>query len=263
LLDPAKTPIVPRVLVNRVWQHHFGEGIVRSPDDFGVLGQAPTHPELLDYLAARLRDGGWSLKDLHRQIMLSNAYRQASLDRPDCRQLDPENQLLWRMNRRRLEFEPLRDSLLFVAGRLDTAIGGRVGDVTQASFRRRAMYGKIDRQDLPNLLRVFDIASPDQSSPGRSRTTVPQQALFLLNSPLAVEQAQALAGREEVAGNDVQRVTALYALLFGRPPTDDELDIGLRFVHAVEQDSSATVKILPWEQYAQLLLMSNEFVYID
>jgi hypothetical protein len=195
--------------------------------------------------------------------MLSNTYRQASVDRPDCRQVDPENQLLWRMNRRRLEFEPLRDSLLAVSGQLEGRIGGRVGDVTQTSFRRRALYGKIDRQDLPNLLRVFDIASPDQSSPGRSRTTVPQQALFLLNSPLAVEQAQALANRVASIPDGPQRVEALYALLFGRPPLDAERQIGLQFVESAGKDTAGPARISPWEQYAQLLLLSNEFIYVD
>jgi hypothetical protein len=258
-----ENPLTPRVIVNRVWMHHFDYPLVSTPSDFGIRSDPPTHPELLDFLAARLRDGGWSLKDLHRQIMLSRVYRQASIDRPECREVDPENRLLWKMNRRRLEFEPLRDALLAVAGRLDLAIGGRTGDVTQPTFRRRALYGKIDRQDLPNLLRVFDIASPDQSSPGRSRTTVPQQALFLLNSPLAVEQAQALAGREELGSDDCQRIDSLYAILFGRPPSADEVEIGLRFVRDVQRDPSATEKIGPWQQYAQVLLLSNEFIYVD
>jgi hypothetical protein len=246
-----------------VWLHHFDFPLVSTPSDFGVRSDPPTHPELLDHLAYRLRTGGWSLKELHRQIMLSSAYRQTSVDRPDCRAADPENRLLWRMNRRRLEFEPLRDTLLAVAGRLDTTIGGRAGDVTQASFRRRALYGKIDRQDLPNLFRVFDFASPDQSSPGRSRTTVPQQALFLLNSPLAVEQAQALAERITATSTEPQRVVDLYLILFGRPPSPEELQIGLRVVEAASRTPSEGTKLTPWEQYAQVLLMSNEFAFVD
>ena len=224
-------PLTARVIANRIWMHHFDAPLVSTPSDFGIRSDPPTHPALLDYLAARLLTNGWSLKDLHRQIMASNTYRQASTNRPECKAADPENRLLWRMNRRRLEFEPLRDSLLAMAGRLDSSLGGRAGDVTSPAFHRRAIYGKVDRQDLPNLLRVFDFASPDQSSPGRSRTTVPQQALFLLNSPFAVEQAQALAARPEVAAaeGDAARITALYRLVLLRSPTADEISLGQAF----------------------------------
>jgi cytochrome c553 len=257
-------PLTARVIANRLWMHHFDAPLVSSTSDFGIRSDSPTHPELLDYLAARLKSRGWSLKDLHRQIVSSNAYQQASLDRPDCRAADPENRLMWRMNRRRLEFEPLRDSLLAIAGRLDFAIGGRVGDVTSPAFRRRALYGKIDRQDLPNLLRVFDFASPDQSSAGRSRTTVPQQALFLLNAPFVVEQAQALAARPEVvtAANNDAKITALYRLVFTRSPASHELAIGQKFLStaAAPQDG---IKLAPLEQYAQLLLLTNEVMYVD
>jgi Protein of unknown function (DUF1553) len=137
--------------------------------------------------------------------------------------------------------------------------------VTSPKFQRRALYGKVDRQDLPNLLRVFDFASPDQSSAGRSRTTVPQQALFLLNAPFAVEQSQALASRDEIASaaSDRDRVTAIYSLLFGRAPTDDEAQIGLRFIAAVSDDAAGTEKVKPWEQYAHLLLLTNEMMYVD
>jgi hypothetical protein len=257
-------PLTARVIANRLWLHHFDAPLVSTPSDFGIRSDEPTHPELLDYLAFRLKSGGWSLKDLHRHVVISQAYRQASLDRPDCRAVDPENWLVWRMNRRRLEFEPLRDSLLAIAGRLDPAIGGRVGDVTSPAFRRRALYGKIDRQDLPNLLRVFDFASPDQSSPGRSRTTVPQQALFLLNAPFVVEQAEALAACPEVASaaDDDAKIAALYRLAFTRTPNADELTIGRNFLSsaAAPQDG---IKLTPLEQYAQLLLLTNEVMYID
>lgn len=258
-------PLTARVIANRLWMHHFDAPLVSTPSDFGVRSDPPAQPELLDYLAARLHEDHWSLKDLHRQVLSSATYRQASIHRADAAAADPENRLLWRMNRRRLEFEPLRDGMLVAADRLNTDIGGRAGELTQPTFRRRAIYGKIDRQDLPNLLRVFDFASPDQSSPGRSRTIVPQQALFLLNSPFTIEQAQSLARRTELAGDndDRQRVARLYAILFGRPPTDEELTIGLRFVAATVHDEGATKLLTPWEQYAHLLLLSNEFSFVD
>lgn len=257
-------PLTARVIANRLWLHHFDAPLVSTPSDFGIRSDPPTHPELLDYLAARLKARGWSLKDLHRQIVSSQTYQQSSLDRPDCRAADPENRLVWRMNRRRLEFEPLRDSLLAIAGRLDSALGGRVGDVTSTAFRRRALYGKIDRQDLPNLLRVFDFASPDQSSAGRSRTTVPQQALFLLNAPFVIEQAQALAARPEVAkaADGDAKIAALYRLAFNRPPTADELIIGRNFLSSAAAPHDG-IKLAPLEQYAQLLLLTNEVMYVD
>jgi hypothetical protein len=223
---------------------------------------------LLDALASRLLDRGWSLKALHRQMVLSATYQQASIDRPECRAADPENRLLWRANRRRLELEAVRDTLLAVSGRLDAAMYGRPVELTTAPFTpRRAVYGYIDRQDLPNLFRVFDIASPDSSTPRRPRTTVPQQALFLMNSPLVVEQARALAarlplGEEGDAANDEgQRIAALYQLVLQRDPTTIEDSISRQFLAAAAGESDA--KLSPWEQLAQLLLLTNEVMYID
>lgn len=259
-------PLTARVIVNRVWMHHFGQPLVDTPSDFGMRASPPTHPELLDYLAWTLRENEWSLKDLHRAILRSSTYQQASVDRPECRTADPENRLLWRMNRVRIEFEPLRDALLAVADRLDETAGGRPVDLMSAPFtQRRAVYGLIDRQDLPNLFRAFDFASPDQSSPRRSQTSVPQQALFMMNSPFVVEQAKALIARDDVAAQTdfAARIVALYRILFAREPADDEVQIGRRFVGIAEQTASPDAKLSPWEQYAQLLLFTNEFMFID
>jgi mono/diheme cytochrome c family protein len=265
-------PLTRRVIVNRLWMHHFGEPLVLSPSDFGIRTAPPTHPELLDWLASRLLESGWSLKDLHRQLVNSATYRQSSIpqDSPFAHQsaasIDPENRLLWRMNRRRLELEAMRDSLLFLSGDLDLSIGGRSVELTKAPYsRRRAVYGFIDRQDLPNFYRVFDIASPDQSSPRRPQTTVPQQALFLMNSPFVVERARALAALPEItsAADSADRIQALYRRLFQRAATADELDIGRQFVAVAETEMSSEVKLSPWEQYAQLLLLTNEGMYID
>ena len=199
IADP-KNPLTARVFVNRVWMHHFGKGLVGTPSDFGVRCDPPTHPELLDYLADRFVKDGWSVKKLHRLILLSDTYRQRSDDRPECVKVDPENRLLWKFNRQRLDFEAMRDSMLAVAGRLDVTIGGPAVDLLAQPFvPRRTVYGFIDRQNLPGLFRTFDFASPDTHAPQRYTTTVPQQALFLMNSPFAVQQAKAIAARPEVA----------------------------------------------------------------
>ena len=241
-------PLTARVLVNRVWMHHFGAGIVRTPGDFGIRGERPTHPELLDYLAARFMDEGWSLKKLHRWILLSNAYRQTSDYRSEADAADPENRLLWRQNSQRLDFEALRDSLLCVSGRLDEKIGGPSVSLTDANYtKRRAVYGYIERQNLPGLFRTFDFASPDTSSAGRYRTTTPQQALFMMNSPFALDQAKALANRKEIAGgdSDAQRVRILYKWLYNRVPDADELKFGLQFA----RHAGTSVALPPVWQY--------------
>src|SRR5262249_6797664 len=161
IIDP-ENPLTARVVVNRVWMHHFGFGLVRTPSDFGFRGDPPTHPELLDYLAVRFIETGWSLKNLHRLIMTSAVYRQSSADSEAGRKIDPENQLLWRMNRQRLEIESLRDSMLVAAGRLDLTTGGAPFSLTALpSVPRRSVYGFIERGRVPNLLNAFDFASPD------------------------------------------------------------------------------------------------------
>ena len=262
-------PLTARVMVNRVWGWHFGQGFVRTPSDFGVRSEPPTHPELLDYLALRFVEDGWSLKKLHRRIMLSAVYQQTSDFNPAAYKADPDNSLLWRMNRRRLDFESMRDSLLSVSGKLDRTIGGRPVDITgDSAVARRTVYGFIDRQNLPGMFRSFDFASPDTHSPLRFTTTVPQQALFMMNSPFAVNQAKALAARPELAQEPepARRVEKMYRILYGRSPTPDELWAAAEFIRGEEAYASAAgVKqvLSPWEKYAQVLLESNEFVFVD
>ncbi len=261
-----ENPLTARAIVNRVWMWHCGEPLVATPGDFGIRSERPVQNELLDYLAARLKTGGWSLKDLHREIMLSSTYQQASLDRADCRAADPENRLWWKMNRRRLEFESLRDSLLFASGNLDDTMGGRAVEIAKPPYSlRRTIYGYIDRQDLPNLFRVFDLASPDTSSDRRARTTVPQQALYLMNSRPALDEAKALAARAEVAAGTTpaEKITALYRVLFQRAPASDELTLGEQFINSATTDTTSGIAMSAWEQYAQLLLMTNEFAFVD
>jgi hypothetical protein len=254
-------PLTARVMVNRVWMHHFGQGLVRTPGDFGTRGDPPTHPELLDYLAASFVENGWSIKKLHRLIMCSAVYRQSS-ESAKGESGDPENMLLWRMNRQRLELEPLRDSMLAAAGRLNTQIGGPAVDITKAPFpTRRSVYGFIDRQNLPGLFRTFDFASPDTSTPQRYSTTVPQQALFLMNGPFVVEQARAFVDRPDVVAQrtDEGRIQRMHWLAYGRPADADEVAMGLAFVRG----NGPGPKISVWEQYAQVLLLANEFAFVD
>jgi hypothetical protein len=253
-------PLVARVIVNRVWMWHLGTPLVATPSDFGLRSDPPTHPELLDHLAWSFMEQGWSLKWLHRQILRSAAYQQASVDRPECRAVDPENAKLWRMNPRRLDFESTRDALLAVAGELNPILGGKPFDnVADPAATRRTMYARIDRLNLPGVFRTFDFPNPDASSPERSLTTIPQQALFLMNNPLVQSCAQQMLNRPDVAGLDEndQKIRRLYQLAYGRAPSDDELKWSQELVsHAAERPAA-------WEELAQGLLLANEFVFVD
>ncbi len=268
-ITAADNPLTSRVLVNRVWMHHFGEPLVSTPSDFGTRSNPPTHPELLDDLAARFMQSGWSLKSLHRLMVLSSTYQQASLDRPACRRVDPENHLLWRFPRRRLDLEAMRDTLLAVSGQLDPKMGGRPVDVVNdTKVGRRTVYGLVDRQSLPAVFRAFDFASPDLSSERRPRTTVPQQALFSMNAPLVIEHARALAARSEIAraGSPAAQVRALYRRVLARSPDPAELEAALRFLASDSKrlkDLHERSQLDPLQQLAQILLMTNELVFVD
>lgn len=234
IADP-KNPMTARVMVNRVWQQHFGAGFVATPDDLGNMSSPPTHPELLDYLASRFVEGGWSVKNLHRLIVLSAAYRQSSANNPKYAEQDPHNQYLWRANLRRLDFEQLHDSLLAIAGTLEPKLGGRsIPMGTEEFATRRAVYTYIDRRNPPELLTQFDFPNPDVPSGRRYETIVPAQALFLMNSPLVVETARKLTRRPEFADlkSDQERVTSLYLAIYQRPPTEQEVSLGVRYVKA-------------------------------
>jgi hypothetical protein len=253
-------PLTARVLVNRVWLHHFGVALVRTPSDFGLRSEPPSHPELLDYLARWFMDNGWSIKKLHRLMLWSAVYQQRSDDRPECKGLDPENTLLWKMNRRRLDFEATRDALLTVSGRLSPVVGG---PSVQSAFNpvatRRTLYSHLDRLNVPGLYRTFDFPSPDATSPQRDATTVPQQALFLMNSAFTIESARRILARPEIARETdaKSRIRELYELLYGRPPTTEEVNIGSEFVGAASAHDAG------WKRYVQALLEANEFVFID
>jgi cytochrome c553 len=261
IASPAN-PLTARVAVNRVWQGHFGQGLVRTPSNFGALGERPTHPELLDYLAKSFIDSGWSLKKLHRQIMLSATYQQSASADASALEKDPDNKLLGRMNRRRLEVEPWRDAMLAASGTLDATLGGPSANLADSNFRRRTLYGYISRHQLNELLRLFDFPDPNITSDRRTSTTVPLQQLFVLNSDFLGQQAKALAERvKKDAGesaSDADKIRRLYLLTFGRAPTAKETELGQAFLAA-----PVTGSMNAWEEYTLALLGSNEFAFVD
>jgi hypothetical protein len=256
-----ENPLTARVIVNRVWQGHFGRGLVNTPSNFGSLGDRPSHPELLDYLAVEFVNHGWSIKWLHRQILLSSTYQLSSAVQPDDMKSDAANVCLWRASRRRLDVEAWRDSLLFVSGNLDETTGGPTFELRDANARRRTVYAKVSRHELDGLLRLFDFPDANVTADRRSVTTVPQQQLFALNSDFMVNQAKALAARAAKAGpTDEERIRAAYRLCFQRDPDAREVQLGVRFLAMPTRPDD---KLTRWQQYAQVLLASNEMMYVD
>ncbi len=270
-ITSRQNPLTARVLVNRVWMHHFGEPLVPGPSDFGTRSKPPSHPRLLDYLAAYFMEHDWSLKALHRLILHSNTYRQSSTFRAKASEKDPENRLLWRMNRQRLELEALRDAILSVADRLNRKMGGRPVSIHEPPYsRRRSVYAFIERsgydRNFPSLFRIFDLASPDATAPKRPRTVVPQQGLFLMNWPFVINQAKAFAHRPELvkAESKQKRIKRMYELAYGRLPDQWELRKTLAFLNSVQRKGAGNGdKPGAWAQFAQALMISNEFLYID
>ncbi|HEV7225767.1 MAG TPA: DUF1549 and DUF1553 domain-containing protein, partial [Pirellulales bacterium] len=260
----ADNPLTARVFVNRVWQQHFGRGIVGTPSNFGLLGERPTHPELLDHLARGFIASGWSVKQLHREIMLSATYRQASTFQAAHYERDPDNRWLWRMNRRRLDVEAWRDAVLAACGNADLSIGGPSLPLDDANNRRRTLYAAVSRHELNPTLRLFDFPDPNLTSERRVITTVPMQQLFVLNSEFMVRQAKALAARvlNEPLADDDARVERAYRWVLGRAPHEHERQLARDFLSG-GPPASADVKLAPWEQYAQALLSTNEFVFVD
>jgi hypothetical protein len=249
-------PLTARVIVNRVWGQLFGRALVATPSNFGSLGERPTHPELLDDLAVRFMDAGWSVKWLIREIARSATYRQAAGSGQQT--ADPENRLLGRMNRRRLPVEMWRDSVLQASGRLGSAIGGPSVDPLDTKERRRTVYSRISRLSLNPLLALFDVPDPNIHADKRVETTTPLQKLFVMNSPFMVFQAEALAERlnAECGERHWQFIERAYALLYGRLPSDAEMRLGLEFL------SGGNAKARQRE-YAQALLASNEMLFVD
>jgi len=233
----VKHPLAARVMVNRIWQHHFGRGIVDTPSNFGMTGERPTHPELLDYLAARFIESGWSMKAMHREIMLSAAYQLAYEHIEANEAKDPDNRLVWRANFRRLEIEPLRDSLLFVTGTLDERVGGPPQNLNNPNFKKRTVYARAARTP-DGLLTLFDYPDPNITSEQRSVTNVPLQGLFFMNSDLVARQAEALVARLGPEGateeERIGRIQRAYRILFAREATQAEVQRGLEFLKKAE-----------------------------
>ncbi len=244
-------PLSARVIVNRVWKHHFGRGLVDTPSEFGNLGEAPTHPELLDDLAGRFLEHGWSLKWLHREILNSATWQQSSVA-AESEKFDPENKLYGRMLRRRLDWEAWRDAILSATGQLDLKMGGPAASISDAKNLRRSLYGASDRQDMDPMLRIHDVPDPGAHNPWRTETITPLQGLFALNSPFMLEQG-AILGRWAMNRSSDE----VYARLFGRQPTPREAAVAKAFVSGRETDAAM------WSQYAQALLAGNEMLFVD
>jgi hypothetical protein len=261
LTDAA--PLTARVIVNRVWQQHFGRGLVDTPSNFGTTGAAPSHPALLDDLAARFIAQGWSLKWLHRELVLSAAYQQSSAYDAVQFAVDPENRLLWRTNRRRLDVEAWRDAMLLATGRLDPSLGGPDRSLDDLDNNRRTLYSTVKRRELHAMLRLNDFPDPTTHNASRDLTTTPLQQLFVLNSPFMLQQSAALAERvqREATGDQTRQIRHVYRLLYGREPTVLQMQLAHDFLATAANDPVAIAEL--WKQYAQALLGSNESAFVD
>ncbi|MEM6917279.1 MAG: DUF1553 domain-containing protein, partial [Verrucomicrobiota bacterium] len=260
LVDPSN-PLTARVYVNRIWAMMMGDPLVDTPSDFGLQGEAPSHPELLDYLAVRFVEDGWSTKKLIRLIADSETFRQSSANREDMVELDPENEFFWRANRTRLRIEELRDSLLAVSGQLDLRMRGRAGQIWGNDYsKRRSIYGYVNRFNIDPTLRNFDFPSPVQTQGSRTENIVSPQALFLMNSPFMIEQADALVASMELdkKEGEQEKIDWIFEQVFQRMPAPIEIERVERFA---EIENGRDVD--PWPLIAQSLLMSNEFLYVD
>lgn len=280
-------PLTARVIVNRLWQWHFGEGLVRSPDNFGITGERPTHPELLDWLAREFIRTRWSIKQFHRLILRSSTYQMSSAFDSRAAQADPDNRLLWRRNRQRLEAEPLRDALLAVSGQLDPALGGSLvswpngeytpDDTVSATSRRRAVYLPVVRDRVYDVFTIFDFANPSVGVGRRGTTVVAHQALFFLNSPFVREQSRHLAqDLRHRPGDDRARLHEVYRRVLGRAPTRRDIERAMRFLEAQRAQPQSSrdqagqsgpgetnSDLAAWTSLTQALFASNEFLYIN
>ena len=284
LSDPQH-PLTARVMVNRIWLWHFGEGLVRSPDNFGRLGERPTHPELLDWLAVQFVKSGWSMKSLHRMILLSSVWQQSIGVDAETFERDPENRLLGRMNRRRLEAEAIRDSLLAVAGSLEESMGGTLLPTKNRAYvtstanvdpvvyvsNRRSIYLPVVRSALFDVFQAFDFADPSVLNGKRQSTTVAPQALFMMNSQFVAEQSRRMAERlfVEEPSDDVTRVTRAWQLSYSRPPSSDEVTFSLKYVDAysgqykLKFPDRSDVELRSWQSLCRAMMAANEFLFVE
>ncbi len=283
-LTDARNPLTARVMVNRIWQHHFGKGIVKTPNDFGLRGERPTHPELLDWLARRFVESGWSVKAMHRLILLSHAYRMSADENPASALVDANNDDLWRFNRRRLSAEEIRDSILIVSGGLDPTPGGAHPFPPEAEWHytqhtpfvadyptnKRAVYLFQQRIRKQPYLDIFDGADTNAPTGARPLSTTPIQALFLMNNALAHKEAARLAERLETAfSENGARIDQAYQMIFGRPATADEIRTDEEYLSQISEalkETEVPADEQPRAAFASLarvLMSSNEFLFIE
>jgi hypothetical protein len=265
-------PLTARLIVNRIWRWHFGTGLVATPDNFGVKGEIPSHPELLDWLARRFIESGWDVKAMHRLLLASNTYQMATVHpQPGAAPvLDPENRLHWRFQRQRLEAEQIRDAVLFVAGRLDDTLGGKTlplrnrqmvfnhtsKDHTQYEDRRRSVYLPVIRNHVADVLAQFDYPDPTMPTGSRNSTVVAPQCLYLMNAPLVIDAARAMASASLRAGDAPQeRIAWIYRRALSRGPKDKEVAEALRWLGGNGDETA-------WAMLCQAVMASNEFVYL-
>ena len=295
-ITDSEHPLTARTLVNRLWAWHFGRGIVATPSNFGLRGARPTHPELLDWMARRLVSDGWSIKNMHRLIMNSSVYRLAGETDSIAMENDPSNRLWWRREPRRLEAEPIRDSIFAVGGNLDLEVGGSLlrssnfgyvtNDQSNSNERydaeRRAIYMPVIRNDMYSLFSTFDYTDPSISLESRPSTVVAQQSLFMMNSPLVASQAESLSKRllADDSLNDAGRVSLAYEICFARPADSAEIERALAFVDRIQREAGDGVSIPwptpggmaepvsidarhnAWRSLCKVLIASNEFIYV-
>ncbi|MFN7998147.1 MAG: PSD1 and planctomycete cytochrome C domain-containing protein [Bryobacteraceae bacterium] len=264
--DIAAHPLTSRVIVNRIWKWHFGTGLVNTPDNFGEMGERPSNPELLEYLAARFNEQGMSIKKLHREIMLSTVYQLSTADSPANEEKDAANRLYWRFNRQRMDAETIRDSILFVAGDLDLKETSGPSSDFGLENHRRTVFCKVSRFHLDNYLQVFDFPNPSYTAEQRFTTNVPLQRLFFMNNTFVYDQAGKLAERVSKKDSDTARIVEAYRLLYGREPTNRELEIGVRFLSGNPEKPGREVAGEPataWREYARALLSANEFEFVN
>jgi hypothetical protein len=271
-------PLTARVMVNRIWNWHFGEGLVRTPDNFGKMGDRPSNPELLDYLASRFTQGGWSVKAMHRAILLSSAYQMSSQAAGATLEADPENHLFSRFNRRRLDIEEIRDGMLALDGTLDLTMGGTLQkgfgtdkensadrlSMNPEKLRRRTVYVPLRRANLPTLLNLFDFGDATTVTGKRPLTNVAPQALFMMNSEFVAERAQNLAqslAKREPA--PPRRMESAYWSILNRAPSAGEVDSGLTYIAGFRRKFQQASELDAWQSFCRILLASDNFIYVD
>ena len=285
MTDPTN-PLTARVMVNRIWQHHFGKGLVQTPNDFGTRGQLPTHPELLDWLANEFVKSGWSIKAMHRLILMSATYRQSSVEpsmalHAKGMTIDPNNHLYWHFDRQRMSAEELRDSLLVSSQQIDLNPGSaypippagswsysqHVPFTGVAETDKRSVYQMTLRNRRQPFMGLFDGADPNATTPLRQITTVPTQSLYFLNDPFFHGQAEKVARRILGHADDVSRLNELFRIVFQRLPTESERDAATAFLikyrEAIAETPAADQPLALWSACSRVLLSSNQFLYLD